>query len=97
MSPHDDPDSLALEQAWTALIARADSRIRLTRARSGLVMGAFIAVPLAALAAAAAPCTAAVPAMGAVRLLAGSQTIDTPPPQPSALCTPAQVRVSFSP
>ncbi|CAM3062018.1 hypothetical protein [Rariglobus hedericola] len=54
MSPPDHPDSAALEQAWTSLIARAESRIRLARARSGLVSGAFCAVPLAALAAGSA-------------------------------------------
>ncbi len=54
MPPHDQPDSRALEQAWTALIVRAESRIRHARARSGLVSGAFCSVPLAALAAASA-------------------------------------------
>jgi hypothetical protein len=54
MSPTDHPDSAALERAWTSLIARAESRIRHARARSGLVTGAFCAVPLAALAAGSA-------------------------------------------
>jgi hypothetical protein len=54
MSPHDHPDTRALEQAWSALIVRAECRIRHARARSGLVAGAFVAVPLAALAAASA-------------------------------------------
>lgn len=44
-------DDTALEQAWISLVARAQTRIRAGRARSGFVAGALIAVPLAALAA----------------------------------------------
>lgn len=54
MSPQDPPASPGLEHAWSALISRAESRIRLARARSGLVVGALVSVPLAALAAASA-------------------------------------------
>lgn len=52
MSPNTPSDPAALELAWAQLVSRAATRIRQERARSGFLVGAFTAVPLAAFAAA---------------------------------------------